>query len=68
MGDFEKVSKVLAKSSLLRIPCILTQEQIDLTEQSQHCGILFMKSFYNLFNYIIYCAREARASMVLNIE
>ena len=27
-----------------------------------------MKTFYNVVNFIIYCAKEARASIVLNIK
>ena len=36
-------------------------------EKSRH-GILFMKTFYNVFNAIICCAKEARASIVLDNE
>ena len=39
-----------------------------MTEQSRHYGILFMKTFYNVVNSIICCAKEARASIVSNIE
>ena len=33
-----------------------------------HYGILFMKMFHNVVNFILCCAKEARASIVLNIE
>ena len=40
-----------------------------LTEQSRHYGILFMKTFYNVVRILlIYCAKEARALIVLDIE
>ena len=39
-----------------------------LTEKSRHYGILFMKTFYNMVNAIICCAKEARALIVLDIE
>ena len=44
------------------------QDQIFLTEKSRHYGILFMKTFYNVVNAIICCAKEARASIVLDIK
>ena len=44
-----------------------TQEQTVLAEQSRNYGILFMKKFYNVVNFIICCAKEARASIVLNV-
>ena len=43
-------------------------EQIDLTKQSRHCVIPFMKTFQNVVNTIIHCARNGRASIVLNIK
>ena len=46
----------------------ITKGQIFLTEQSRHYGIFFMKTFYNVFNSIICSAKEARASIVLDIE
>ena len=39
-----------------------------LTEKSRYYGILFMKTFYNVVNAIICCAKEARALIVLDIE
>ena len=30
--------------------------------------IIFMKTFYNVVNSIIFCSKEARASIVLDIE
>ena len=44
-----------------------TQEQTVLAEQSRNYGILFMKKFYNVVNFIICCAKEARASIVLDV-
>ena len=46
----------------------ITWDQIFLTEKSRHYGILFMNTFYNVVNAIICCAKEARASIVLDIE
>ena len=46
----------------------ITQDQIFLTEKSRHYGTLFMKTFYNVVNAIICCAKEARALIVLDIE
>ena len=45
-----------------------TEEQIVLSEQSRCYRLLFMKTFYNVVNSMICCAKEARASIVLNIE
>ena len=39
-----------------------------MTEQSRHYGIVSMKTIYNKVNSIICCAKEERASIVLNIE
>ena len=38
-----------------------------LTEKSQRYGILFMKTFYNVVNASVCCAKEARALIVLDI-
>ena len=46
----------------------ITKDQIFLTEKSWNYGILFMKTFYNVVNAIICCAKEARALMVVDIE
>ena len=43
-------------------------DQIFLTEKSRHYEILFMKTFYKVVNSIICCAKEACASIVLDIE
>ena len=59
-----------------RLPIIAlhaTEEQIVLTEQSRHNGMLFMKRFYNVVNCLLLkqtvCfAKEDRASIVLIIE
>ena len=45
-----------------------TRKQIEVTEQSRHYEILFTKMFYNMVNSLICGAKEARASIVLNIE
>ena len=46
-----------------------TEDQIVLIEQFRNYGMLFMKMFYNVVaDSIICCAKEARASIVLNIE
>ena len=39
-----------------------------MSEQFRHYGILFMKMLYNMVNSLICCAKEARASIVLNTE
>ena len=39
-----------------------------MTEQSRNYGIVSTKTIYNKVNSIICCAKEARASIVLNIE
>ena len=36
--------------------------------KSRHYGILIMKTFYDVANAIICCAKEARASIVLDIK
>ena len=38
------------------------------SEKSRHYGILFMRTFYNVVNAIICCAKEARVLIVLDIE
>ena len=46
----------------------ITYDQIFITEKSQHYGNIFMKTFYNVVEAIICCAKEARALIVLDIE
>ena len=46
-----------------------TKEQIILSEQSRHYGILIMETFYtDVVNSAIWFSKEARASIVLIIE
>ena len=40
---------------------------IILQTTQEHYGILFMKKFYNVVNFTICCAKEARASIVLDV-
>ena len=37
-------------------------------EKFRHYGILFMKTFYNVVDAIICCAKEVRASIILDIK
>ena len=60
MGDFEKFSTFSAKSPLL--PGILHRSRLIWLNSPDIFGILFMKTFCNVVNSIIYCAREARGS------
>ena len=66
IDDFGKVWNVLAKRPLL--PCIPYRRGLFWLNSPDIYGILFMKTFYNVVNSIICCAKEARASIVLNIE
>ena len=66
IDDFGKVWNVLAKRPLL--PCIPYRRGLFWLNSPDIYGIVFMKTFYNVVNSIICCAKEARASIVLNIE
>ena len=66
IDDFGKVWNVLAKRPLL--PCIPYRRGLFWLNSPDIYGVLCMKTFYNVVNSIICCAKEARASIVLNIE
>ena len=51
----------MAKVDCITLHTSYYNGQIDLTEHSRPCGILFVKAFYNVINFIICSAREARA-------
>ena len=68
---WQKPESALEKSLAPRVIIItlnITYDQIFITEKSQHYGNIFMKTFYNVVEAIICCAKEARALIVLDIE
>ena len=65
IGDFGNILTISLKAHYYPAYQV---EQIVLTEQSRHYGILFMKTFCNVVNSIICSAKNVRASIVLKTE
>ena len=67
IGDFGNFFIVLTKSPLLLL-YISHRSRFFRLNSPVLWKILLMKTFYNVVNSIIFCSKEARASIVLDIE